>query len=381
MNPWEDVFGEVPASFEKKIQETLAGLEDDTVIVNNKRRPRKAYVTALVAAIIAVLLAGTALAIALHTEFFHSAYGTGIAGRDSRTIIETDESGNVIKVEGYPAIERVEVDPETAEALIGDYVASAKGQSIELCGYTFTLRDYVIDENGIGAITVDVDNPNGLNIKENGHYYTYEGEFQPFTMWVWAGGWPLDTNDLRDTESTTDTHARYVIYIAGGAQSADELSVRFTAWNGTFMELDTHEETYGQVFPNYDEAELVIPTSDPVSVKSFAGADMTAELSPVGLMLQWGDGYYAAGEQFDYRSLVIEYADGSEYVVKSESVYNQTVALGMGTTVWTAFNRLVEPENVTAIHVTGIHYSLVQGGIGNIPQPEMVEETLTPVVQ
>lgn len=379
MNPWEDIFGEVPASFEKKVQETLAGLEGDTAIVNNKRRLRKAYVTALVAAVIAVLLAGTALAIALHTEFFHSAYGTGIAGRDGYSVEKTDSDGNVISYEEYSSMERVETDPDTAEALIGDYVASAKGQSVELCGYTFTLRDCVIDKNGIGAITVDVDNPDGLNIKEDGHYYAYEGEFMPFVMRVQAGGGGLDTTELRVTDSTTDTHAQYVVYIAGSAASTKELSIHFSAWNGTFMEQDGHEEANGQVFPNYDEAELVIPTSDPVPVKMFAGGELTAELSPVGLTCWLGDGHFASGEQFNYRSLVIEYADGSEYVVKSSDVYNEAVALGMGTTVWTAFNRLVETENVTAIHVTGVHHLLVQGGSSTDPQPETVEEILTPV--
>lgn len=378
---WEDVFGGMPSSFEDRVLATLDGLEDHSVKENKgTKKLRPAYRGALIAAVVAVLLMGTALAVAAHTDFFHSAYGTGIAGREGSTIVETDESGNVIKVEGYPAVERVETDPEAAEALIGEYVASAKDQSVELCGYTFTLRDYVIDENGIGAITVDVDNPDGLNIKEDGRYDVYAGEFQPFTMWVWAGGWPLDTNNLRDTESTTDTHARYVIYIAGGAQSAEELSVRFTAWNGTFMEIDSHEETNGQVFPNYDEAELVIPASDPVPVRSYVGNELTAELSPVGLTLRCGNGASGEGEQLDERSIVIEYADGSEYVVLSAFEYNETAALGRGKTIWTAFNRLVEVENVTAIRATGAVGTLAPTDAepGHIDLRE-IAETLTPV--
>ena len=66
MNPWDDVFGEVPASFEKMVRDTLAGLEEQTNETDRiKQKIRPAWRTVLIAAAAAVLLAGTALAVAI----------------------------------------------------------------------------------------------------------------------------------------------------------------------------------------------------------------------------------------------------------------------------------------------------------------------------
>ena len=59
--------------------------------------------TLLVAAVIMSLLTVTAFAVGVHTGFIASAFGTGVSSR-----------------EGY---ERVDVDPDLAENLIGEYIA------------------------------------------------------------------------------------------------------------------------------------------------------------------------------------------------------------------------------------------------------------------
>lgn len=376
---WDEIFGQTPSSFEGRVQDTLRGLEETPMRENHTKKLRPAARTALIAAVVAVLLMGTALAIAAHNDFFHRAYGTGIAGQDAYSVPKTDEAGNIISYEEYPAVERVEADPDTAEALIGEYVASAIDSSVELCGYTFTIRDYVIDENGIGAITVDVDNPDGLNIKQDGNYYADEGEFPPFNMNLWAGNFPLDSMELRTTETATDTHAQYVVYVAGDPTGSDAWYFRFMVWNGTFDEEMTRQYgSTGQVFPNYDDAVLSVPKSEPVPAVRFAGGEVTAELSPVGVTLRVGGGASGEPEVFSCRRLVIEYADGSEYTVESEDVYNKAVSMNMGEVIWTAFNRLVEPENVTGIRVAGYHYPAVPGGSGIEIEPTEIGETLTP---
>lgn len=376
---WDEIFGETPSSFETRVQDTLRGLEETPMRDHHTKKIRPAARTVLIAAVVAVLLMGTALALAAHNDFFHSAYGTGIEGQDAFSVPKTDRDGNVVSYEEYPAVERVETDPDTAEALIGEYVVTAIDSSVELCGYTFTIRDYVIDENGIGAIIVDVDNPDGLNIKEDGSYYAYEGEFSPFNMNLWAGHFPLDSRELRTAEPTTDTHAQYVVYIAGDPTDSDEWEIRFMVWNGTFDEALTRDlGGSGQVFPNYDEVSLLIPKSEPVPSVRFEGRELTAELSPVGVTLRVGGGASNEPVVFSRRELVIEYADGSEYTVTSEDVYNEAVSLNIGAVIWTAFNRLVEPENVTGIRVEGYHYPAVQGGTGVGIEPTEISETLTP---
>ena len=66
MRSWESIFGEVPSSFEDRVQATLAGLEESTLKMDTiKQKARPAYRTALIAAVVAVLLVGTAVAVAV----------------------------------------------------------------------------------------------------------------------------------------------------------------------------------------------------------------------------------------------------------------------------------------------------------------------------
>ena len=66
MKSWENVFGEVPSSFEDRVQATLAGLEENTLKTDRmKQKARPAYRTLLIAAVVAVLLVGTAVAAAI----------------------------------------------------------------------------------------------------------------------------------------------------------------------------------------------------------------------------------------------------------------------------------------------------------------------------
>ena len=64
MNPWEDLFGEVPSSFEDRVQATLTELEEQPVNMDTiKKKARPVYRTLLIAAAVAALLIGTALAV------------------------------------------------------------------------------------------------------------------------------------------------------------------------------------------------------------------------------------------------------------------------------------------------------------------------------
>ena len=66
MKSWENIFGEVPSSFEDRVRTTLEGLEDNTVKTDTiKQKVRPTYRTLLIAAVVAVLLVGTAVAAAI----------------------------------------------------------------------------------------------------------------------------------------------------------------------------------------------------------------------------------------------------------------------------------------------------------------------------
>lgn len=63
MNDWDNIFGEVPASFEARILDTLATLEEDKPV---RRLGRRGMTSLIAAAAAIVVLGGTALA----TGFF-----------------------------------------------------------------------------------------------------------------------------------------------------------------------------------------------------------------------------------------------------------------------------------------------------------------------
>ena len=92
---------------------------------------KKRIVTFALAAALILGLGATAYAIGVHSGFFHNAFGTGVPGHEAKSFDVIDPEGNVITVEHYPAEERVDMEEERAEELIGTYV-SAVGQSVKL---------------------------------------------------------------------------------------------------------------------------------------------------------------------------------------------------------------------------------------------------------
>lgn len=63
MKPWDDVFGEAPASFEDRVQATLRDLEDNTGRGAGAKRGKHPARTGALIALAAVLLTGSALAV------------------------------------------------------------------------------------------------------------------------------------------------------------------------------------------------------------------------------------------------------------------------------------------------------------------------------
>lgn len=367
---------ELPSALEAKLRESYAairllsrGKEEKVIRMKNTEKSRKSIRTIAFAAAAVLVLSMAVLAAGLHTDFFHSAYGTGVEGRSARTEDKLDADGHVIGQESYPAVERVEPDMAAAEELLEGHVAHS-GDQVSLGGYTFTLEDIVLDKNGNGAVTVRVENPDGLNIKEDGIYYALQGEFMPFSISFRCGGAFVDSRDFLSAESLTATSAVYVCYLAGGAWSEGaDIQVEFQAWNGGFDEAMAAELANGQVFPLYDSESLTLSTAQAAETLVLAGERVTAEVSPVGMKLTWEEYLSTSDEMYwqDYawgeseqpltapscREIVLCYADGSEYVVRSEeqALDNTSVAYTDNKNVWIAFNRLAEVEHLESVQL------------------------------
>ena len=297
----------------------------------------------ILAAALALALSITALA-AYHNGFFRNVFGTGVNGQEACDVVLPGEGEGIDKIEHYPAVERVDVDTEKAEALVGAYVTEI-GQSVKLGSYTFTLENMVLDENGIGALTVHVENPDGHGIRADGKYDEDKGEYTPLSMDVERSRGEncfMDSRDYLVEKSFTDTQADYVIYVTPFETfpTGENLSLR--------VQLRQPEKEA----PEWPTAYIQLPTENLVSARSFTANGVHAEVSPVGMKLRYDIG---TGMEKTEDAITVRYADGSEYVVLGADLHNLSVHSVSRDyeNHWIAFNRLADMDNITEIAISG----------------------------
>ena len=280
---------------------------------------KKRIITFSLAAALILGLGVTAYAIGVHSGFFYNAFGTGVPGHEAKSVDVIDPEGNVITVEHYPAEERVDMEEERAEDLIGTYV-SAVGQSVKLGDYTFTVRDVTVDENGNGAVTVDIDNPKGHGLTPQG---SFVGDVVPEPWFGYSVHGSKDTlissHDYAVAEGYSETHISFVYSIT--------------------------------------PAQPLAPDEDIILRFGLYSRDNT----PVGMKLCFNDAYNDGKyEEYLVQELVISYSDGSRYVVKSSNMVNYMSAVldpEDRRVLQITFNRLVDVDNIQEISVQVIHNS------------------------
>ena len=300
------------------------------------RRKRPGVI--ILAAALALALSITALA-AYHNGFFKNVFSIGVKGQEAYDVVLSGEGEGLDKTEHHPAVERVEVDAEKAEELVGAYVTEI-GQSVKLGKYTFTLENMVLDENGIGALTVHVENPDGHGIRNDG-----KGKDLPFSMNVERGSGKNRFMDMRDylvEKSFTETQADYVIYVTPleALPEGETLSLR--------LELLQPEKGPTE----WPTASIPLPTENKVGTRSFSADGVHAAVSPVGMTIRYDIG---AGAEKAENAITVRYADGSEYVVMGSDLHNISVHSGDldFENHWIAFNRLADMDSITEIAISG----------------------------
>ena len=312
------------------------------------RMGKKRIITFALAAALIMGLGVTAYAIGAHSGFFHNAFGTGVPGHEPKSVEVTDQKGTVITVEQYPAEERVDMEEERAEELIGAYV-SAVGQSVKLGEYTFTVHEVAVDENGNGAVTVDIDNPEGHGLTPDGGFV---GDVVPEPWFGYSvhgsKGTRISSHDRAVADGYSETHISFVYSITPARPLApdEDIILRF----GVYSRDNTEEKS-----------EITIPATERVPAVGYSTDGLTLWLSPVGMKLHFEDAYNDGKyEEYLVRELVLSFRDGSRYVVRNADVVNYMSAVldpeDRGAMQIT-FNRLVDVNAVQEISLQVVHNS------------------------
>ena len=360
------------------VQEQMAAETEAAPVISvqqpsKRQRLSKIVRTILIAAALTLALTVTALAVGGST-FFQSIFGS--KGMEA---IPGGRDGDDI----YPAREWAEVDERAANDALGAYV-NYNEQSSTLLGYTLTIEEVLMDENGIGAISYCISNPDGIPEIEMwgdgapGEYTLRDyDETGPGLMDIQvyaASGVSLDHYHVLDASRTTDTELHSVYYFLNYDDSlpeGDTLYAFFTCdiFNGASNELGW------PLYDRYESEPIAIAADNRAPTVLFRCGEQTAHLSALGLAVDppagtaeriraamaanepteyyWG--WFGPGA-FEVVGLSLQYADGSEYTVYTAEPYLMNTITMYDTAytqmLYAIFNRFVDVDNVSSIVIT-----------------------------
>lgn len=348
---------EIPAQVEERIRQACAQTKTEPQKVRRPRRPLRTVLA--VAAAVAVLSASAAAVYAVnHGSAFQLFFGDEI--RPSTEYTEWyDEHGN-LRV-GSLNEERVPVDEEQAETLVGEYLEDT-GYVWQVGEYTLTVESYLLDENtGTGKVAYSLYHPGGLEdiiVDEyTNEVFLTEGGIGIANFSVRVDGeWRLMGEDTyadrsRSTEDTLYMTTALCGTLGGGAwNAADGLRIEFRDFR-----LDVEIEDYYSLVKKMElpglESLPAVTVTDPDT------GEEVVRLSAIGMMLRTSDIVLV-----DY--VALEYADGTRYVIEDNenNLRNTDYAMGSGERpnmeVRYCFNRLVDPEQVVAVTVNETTYTV-----------------------
>lgn len=338
------------------LEEVFAMIERDKAVKHLKHTGRNTLRTVTVAAALVLALSVTAYAVGEYTGFFETVFGGQDAGKQTydMPLDSWDEDGKQrtmeIVTEGQP------VDQDMAQRVLDGSVA--EGASVTAGDVTCTVENIVIADNGVGALTYTVENPNGLpdmTVTDPvwGYFYwdnAYEGSAggkigladAPILCLLGEGVRGEMVDERTALVSATETKIEATVYMAlfGEESWPDALDVYF------FM-----DEKRDPV----EEYKLTLSLPEPAETTALAAeGGWSARLSPMGLVIAPPEGN-PYGNDYGFGDLILHMTDGSEYPVELAEPYTVNSRVGTvdgGITRW-VFNRLVDPAAVESITAVG----------------------------
>lgn len=358
---------EVPDMVNKRLENTYAQLERNRR--SAKRRGFRPVRMVLIAAALVAVLCATATAA---YQIFRQDVPVnmpqtvqGILSGSQHSWEHTEIYNESGKLKYYwPNRETVEVSPEQAQALLGDYLPES-GYQWQIGDYTFTVEGYVLDEHtGTGRFYYSVEHPGGFPedaVNWETGVLTYKSHINVLFSTKSGVHWKWISGKLTFVDMERSTPEK--LYLMEGGASAEQgwkaedgLSVNFTITGETDRD------------DNVLSVDLDLPGVKSLPVVEIfhpETGELAAAISPISVR---ADVRYLRNELSNgdviwdsERYLALEYADGSRYVIEGADMDNADYWMRdmEGYTV-AVFNRLVDPSQVTAVIVDGYRYEVDQ---------------------
>lgn len=346
-------------------------------------------IAAAVAAI-CIVAPVAAWAVTSHADFFDSAFGA--AWRESKPAEQSFQEHDGLKPPTpivYPASEVVQLDPEKAEALIGDAVCEEPVSVTSPDGHELTITSSVRSEHVLvyrftlhrdGGVTCLDWDEHSNNVASKGAKPSDDARF----------AWTVEGDDFVyvDPEASTEETVVGYAYSVFGDPIPEGESVQLKIWTYDVPYIDAYVDE-GLVH----EQELEIPCTKAVASVAFeTDGGGSANVSPLGLVLDTRSLFASsedpavcdlAADPVNVRAITLKMNDGETYAVFEKAAFldNTLAACEFETDFAMAFNRLVDPEEVASIEITvtdeSVYYELLKEGAGMPSIDELPTKTVT----
>jgi hypothetical protein len=267
-----------------------------------------------------------------------------------------DALGNSIEA---PDMERVSADEDTVLALTEGYLYNMDAVLSLDNGMTITFDSFIMDEQGMGILTYTVSDPDGLSWSSAGYgeIYSIDGMSDPQ---IWTDDHYCFSHMYLLEGDNSDTEIHVAQYFAMGQAYQAGQSLLFTV-------------------PENENGTLrITPVSCVPATEMTDDQGYGLTLSPFGLRLGWHADNDRLTNELVVDEIVLHYADGTDYVVRSDSTLNMVLGGWQSSEesnyeyLCQMFNRLVDTDTVTSVTVTGTTYTETADGTG-----DHIEESFT----
>lgn len=364
----------ISSEVEEKMQKTYRRIQNENKGNSQKvkTRWRKLTTAAAILALALTATAGTAAASYLseHSEFLQGLFGNSTKESvGARQIPVGANDGSTVNVDA-PAKEYIPVDEEKADQLIGGHITEEQ-TVVQLGEHTLTVENYVTDGNaalvyftlerkgGVTALYGDADTNNG-----KGAYFTDDADFY-FTFTDQNGDFAADNMYLDVEKSTSEKYYLYS-YLVWTADEDTEVRPqlvidRYPMSRGKFNSLSGKENEKANA--SIEREILALPDSGTVDMKKLEqDGEWICSYSPISMninMLAFAENKELASDPYCIDSIELKFRDGSSYVLyEKDKIDNAGYTCGVGTEYRTAFNRIIDPDELSQIVINHERYAI-----------------------